>query len=165
MKHRHRVIAVGVPAILYGMSMILPVGGSNTFPTFTEPGYVAFEAGMEAIDRHDLGWHRKRVELIAAWLANPAIWIALVCLAYGRRRAALLAAGAGSVLAMSVLPTWLRFLIDYPGYWFWWGSAVAAVLTALFVLPPPAAQFAEDFGPLDRPPSSGSRDSMTGEGL
>jgi hypothetical protein len=88
-----------------------------------------------------------------AWLANPAIWTAVVALALGRRQLAVAAAGVGSVLAMSVLPMWWRYLLDFPAYWLWWASAIAALLTALFVLPRPVAPFAEDFGPLPERPA------------
>jgi len=67
--------------------------------------------------------------LVAAWLANPAIWIALIFFVDECWRMARVTAGCGLALGLAVLPRYYLVVGFLPGYWFWLGSA-ALILTA-----------------------------------
>lgn len=151
-----RLIAVAVPTGLYLASMFLLVASpfatrtGSKLPSF--PGYDAFELGFRALTVLDPDWDLVRVGLAVAWLANPALWTAFVCLLIGRRRTAIVSAVIACGLSVCVLPSWWDEVSQCPGYWAWWGSSVAALLAALFLLPRPRPAFADDFGPLPGSP-------------
>jgi hypothetical protein len=92
--------------------------------------------------------------MAGAWLANPSIWLAVGCLAIGWRRMAIVTASIGGLLCLCVLPIWWVLVFEYPAYWFWWGSAVAALLSRLFLLPRPPQPFVEDYRPMSGPPQT-----------
>ena len=150
MSATRRVIATGLPLGLYVASLLLPATGPIwSGDTTTHNGWEAFEVGYGAIiDLEE--WFPGRVLLIAGWLANPAIWTAIVCLALGWRRMAAVTASVGCLLTLCVLPDWWQLVVDHPAYWFWWGSSVAALLCALFLLPRTPQPFVEDYRPMSR---------------
>lgn len=148
-----RLIAVAVPTGLYLASLFLPVVGSlSSKSTMTFPGYDAFVIGFRALTLAEWDWDLVRFGLAVAWMANPALWAALVCVLISRPRPAIISAGIACGLSACVLPSWWEEVSQYPGYWAWWGSSVAALLAALFLLPRPRPRFADDFGPLPGSP-------------
>jgi len=115
-------------------------------------GADAFGVGFRATFLFEEEWPLYRIELAVAWMANPAIWLAIGSVALGFRRIAMVAAGIGCALCLSVLPRWGGELVQYPAYWCWWGSSVTALLVALFLFPRPRQSYAEDFEPMTAPP-------------
>jgi hypothetical protein len=149
------LIVVGIAAGLYLASMALPVVGFKVRgwdPTTYVCGYEVFLTSFRAFYADD-GWEWERIALVAAWMANPAIWCAFVCLVVGWRYAASILAGTSCILGMCALPEHGPWIIGLPGYWFWWGSFVAAFLGALFVLPRRSLAYAEDFAPMNEAPN------------
>jgi hypothetical protein len=140
------------------------------------PGYEAFEAAFRVTfliteeeltsdEKKDLLGSAEWLEIGAAWFANPAFWLALICIAAGWRECAVVIAGLAVLLSMSVLLHWWQNLPRLPGYWFWWGSFVAALLGAMFVLPRRAPAYAVDFAPMadipEIPFASSTNDPLT----
>jgi hypothetical protein len=153
MSRARRVIAVSVPLGLYLVSLILPATGSFVVGSDTRySGFEAFEVGFRATFLLEQGWPIERIEMAAAWLANPAIWLAIASLALAQRRIVTIAAGVGCVLCLSVLPRWGEELVRYPAYWCWWGSSVAALVSGLFLLARRPQPYVEDFRPMNSPP-------------
>jgi len=110
-------------------------------------GFEAFKAGWMATFEMD-EWSLERLGLSCAWFANVAFGIALLAIVFGFRRYAVLVAACACLMSMSVLPHWWPELLKHAGYWFWWGSMIAAVFSAVFILPRPRNPFVDDFGPL-----------------
>ena len=149
MKPRRYRIAVWLPLTLYLASMIVPAFGPVTVWGDPYPGHEVFRAGYRSVfELGEPGWGRELATLQATWFANPAMWVAFVFLVIGRRRGAIVAAGLGSFLCLGILTTPGRSVVEYPGYWLWWGSAVTALLVALFVLPRRPQPGADDYRPL-----------------
>jgi hypothetical protein len=154
-KSVRRLIAVAIPAVMYTASMfltvaILPVSGTGPLEFVTIYGHEAFEGCLRCF--YLVGaWDLARVIYASAWMANPALWCALVFLAIGWRRMAMICALVACALALGVLyeGTWF---IDCPGYWFWLGSMVAAVLSGCFLLKRTPPAYADDYGRLPRQP-------------
>jgi hypothetical protein len=148
-----RLFAVSIPLSLYLASLILPATGSFVVGSNTRnSGAVAFELGFRATFLPEKEWPLERVELAAAWMANPVIWLAIGGLALGFRRIAMIAAGIGCALCLLVLPRWGEELVQYPAYWCWWGSSILALLAALFLFPRQLVPYVEDFKPMTAPP-------------
>src|SRR5688500_1958070 len=103
MSHGRVVFAVG--AVLYVAALVLPAVGPLD-PRFSDATYCgadAFRVGWRAL----LLWEPAELDwwvLSAAWLANPAVWVALVAAGCGCRRTAIVAAGAALILGLAVLP-------------------------------------------------------------
>jgi hypothetical protein len=70
--------------------------------------------------------------LAVAWLANPAVWLAVGCAAAGRWRAGGVAAGCGLLLALLPLPWYRSDVAGLPGYWVWAGSAALLLAASAF---------------------------------
>jgi hypothetical protein len=89
-------------------------------------------------------WDLDRAALAAAWLANPAFWVALGCALLGRGHASALAAAVGVALGLAALPRYAAVVGGQPGYWLWLaGIAVLAAAPAATLLrrrPIPSAQ-------------------------
>ncbi|HEY1376298.1 MAG TPA: hypothetical protein VGF55_05865 [Gemmataceae bacterium] len=68
--------------------------------------------------------------LVAAWFANPAIWVAILAAGCGRWRMAQVAAGCGLALSLPVLTRYGGMVGGYPGYWAWVGSAVIVAVAS-----------------------------------
>ena len=129
---RGRYLVAVSTAGLYAASMLLPAVApfNPEFSNTTYPGYVAFRAWKVVLD-----WAPGELEwwlLGAAWLANPAIWLAVVLVATGRWRAAMVAAGCGFALGLVVLPRFYPIVSGLPGYWAWIGSAGLLFAAGLF---------------------------------
>jgi hypothetical protein len=141
-------IAVWLPAGLYLVSFYLPVAEAPLYYSRPDPlaGHEVFRLGFRVLLVADLS-ARHQVEMVGAWCANPAIWVALASVVGGRRRTGIVAASVACVLCMGVLPTWRADVLRYPGYWLWWGSAMTALLVALFVLPGRPQPDADDYRP------------------
>ena len=129
---RKRWLVAVCAAGLYALSMLLPTAApfnpesNNT----TYPGYVAFRAWKVVLD-----WSPGELDcwlLGTAWLANPAIWLAVVLVATGRWRTAMVAAGCGFVLGLVVLPRFYPIVSGFPGYWAWIGSAALLLVASLY---------------------------------
>jgi hypothetical protein len=114
----------GIPGVFIGgwvylSALLLPV--LPDFPGFA--GYEAFQLGWKALTATAPGWDIDRVLLASSWFANPAIWVALVCLAVGWWRGAAVAGAGGLILCLAVLPRCWPILSVALGYWAWLGSA------------------------------------------
>jgi hypothetical protein len=142
-------IAAWLPLVLYMTSMIVPVIGPVTKWGDLHLGHEVFRAGFRNVFVVDGEgwWDREVATLQATWFANPAMWVAFVCLPLGWRGGAIGAAGIGSFLCLGILTTPLRSVLEYPGYWLWWGSAAMALVVALFVLPGRPQPGADDYRP------------------
>jgi hypothetical protein len=150
-----RFLAVIVPAAMYLISLMVPVADPLAAPhSSPQTGATAFRVAWNVMFLHyEGGWPLERLELVAAWWANPAIWAALISFAFGWRKPAMITAGAAAVLAMSVVPGWWEGLIHHPAFWLWWGSAIVTLLLATFGLPRRLPAFGQDYGPLGAPPT------------
>jgi hypothetical protein len=108
---------------MYVAALFLPTVApfNPAFSTTTYPGYVAFRMWKVLVEwvPEDIHWW----VISLAWLANPAIWIAIVLTAAGFRRGAGAFAGCGLVLGFVPLPCGYSALGELPGYWAWVGSA------------------------------------------
>jgi hypothetical protein len=130
-----REFVAGTAAVLYALALIMP-----TYHVFnprisnaTNPGIDAFRIGWRALTAGE--WGEPDLWLLsAAWLANPAIWVAEVAVACGWWRVAGLGAGCGLLLCLTVLLRFGEMVTGHPGFWAWSGSAafllVASVLAA-----------------------------------
>jgi hypothetical protein len=106
-------------ALLLPVATIFFLGGIVPFP-----GYMGFQVQWECLTSTDPQWDRDRVLAACSWFANPAIWIALVCLVIGWWRAAGLSGAAGLILCLVALPLFCGDrVVSGPGYWAWLGSA------------------------------------------
>ena len=151
MRYSRRLIAVGVPTGVYLLALVLPavqpmkgIGwlGSSS-------GHDAFVVGYRVwFDLEDEDWNLERILIAASWLANFAIWAAILLLAFGRRRLAFTAGVTGCLLTLCALPYYWQMIIDQPGYWCWWGSAIAAILGSLLLYEIPQSSEADDYLPL-----------------
>jgi hypothetical protein len=135
MNSRQRTWSVIIAYGLYVMAFLLPVtnpyaddnsGGLN--------GADAFYVGWTALTA--VGpWDLDNASLAAAWLANPAFWLALGGAVLDRGRASALAAGVGVALALPVLPRYAAVVGGQQGYWLWLASlAVLAAAPAATLL-------------------------------
>lgn len=104
-------------ALLYAVSMFLQV-----FRFMDEPirGYDAFRIGLDAL----LSMKIRDIDVSLAWLANPAIWLAILFAARGHWRAGRFAAGCGLALGLVMLIRYHELILHGPGYWAWIGSAL-----------------------------------------
>lgn len=165
-----------VPAALLAVALYV---ASLALPAFRSPlrrsrvvysGYDAFLVGWRAwVGLDPLDWDGERVILCAGWVANPATWVAVVCLAGGSRQ---LAAGFAGVALAGQLPVGWRcwaIVAGYPGFWCWVAAPVWLVAAAWAgrliprrpVEPPPApadptpSGVGEKWGPHRWPQGSG----------
>lgn len=135
---------------MYAASMFLPATGYSIRGSNKDSyilGYEAFEFCFRTLYM-DEAWSWERIGCVAAWLANPAFWLAIICLFGHWRFAAILFAGSACILAPCILPGSVAWIVGHSGFWVWWSSMVAALLSALFLLKRSPVPFAEDFGPL-----------------
>jgi hypothetical protein len=129
----YRSMVVTCGGVLYLLALLLPTAEVTVFDKSVPnkfAGYEAFELGWKALTAWDK-WNADRAILAAAWLANPAIWAALVCVARGWRRWTMLAASLGLALALIALPRWYSKVASQPGYWVWLGSAVVPLIASM----------------------------------
>jgi hypothetical protein len=108
-------------------------------------GYEVFKICFGLVCKLDC-WSTDRAPLVLAWIANPAMWGVVAFLAARLRSLALVFAATACGLALCILPFEAASFIGYPGYWFWLGSMIAAMLAALFLLPRPRNEFVDDYG-------------------
>jgi hypothetical protein len=113
-------------------------------------GYEAFEACFEAITRpNPFDW--PQIALWATWLANPFFVVALISSACAWRRLSVIVSGSAAGIApMIIVCFWpgVSWFLNYPAFWFWWGSMIVALLAAVFVLEKAPMPYADDFGPM-----------------
>lgn len=124
MNKRWREVVVWFGVGLYLASLLLPTAApfNPEFSDTTYAGWVAFRIGLGALlalEPFRLDWWL----LGGAWLANPAIWLSIVLLAYGHCREAAKAAGCGLILSLLILPKGYVTVGGLPGYWVWVSSA------------------------------------------
>jgi hypothetical protein len=120
MQKRYRFMIAGIGAALYSASLALPT--ARTFGSNTEFGFDAFLICWEAM----MEWKPDNFEwwsVVLAWLANPAIWIAVVAAAWGRWHISTLTASYALALCLLVLALFGDIVAGYPGFWVWAGSA------------------------------------------
>ena len=130
-----RRITIGIAALLYVASLLLPSGCVVIKIPFAtrigpDPPYYGFAAFLVAMLQFlNL---REGVWLFGSWLANPAFWLGLFWYIKSRRvRAA--AAGLLSVgLGLSILPEAWELIDGWPGYWVWLASFLTLFLGSLF---------------------------------
>ena len=67
---------------------------------------------------------------LAAWIANPLIWIALVTTLLGRYRIAFGTSAAALLLGFTVLIWASGMVAPHPGYWTWLSSACVLLVTS-----------------------------------
>ena len=72
--------------------------------------------------------------LSAAWLANPAICIAVIAIGFGRWRVGAFAASYGLAFWLAVLFCFGDVVAEHPAYWTWGASAVFLLVSAIVVL-------------------------------
>jgi hypothetical protein len=85
-------------------------------------------------------------------MANPAVGSAFAFIAVGWRRMAIICSSVACIMALGVYP-YCDLFVSYPGFWFWWGSMIVALLSACFLLKRPSFAQAEDYGPMTIPES------------
>lgn len=70
---------------------------------------------------------------IPMWLANPAFWIGLECLALGKERSAQRGAGVALLLALSELPLFFSGILV--GYYVWVASIFLLLFASFYCFP------------------------------
>jgi hypothetical protein len=120
---------------MYAVALALPTYHvfNPRFSNTTYAGADAFRVGWRSLTAYE--WREADFWLLsAAWLANPAIWVAIFAVGCGWWRAAGVSAGGGLLLCLSVLPRFNGMVAEHPGFWAWSASAafllVASVLCA-----------------------------------
>ena len=97
------------------------------------PGYTVFRLGWVLITKweKDDPFVGMQLVVVTAWMANPAIWLAIGAVSCRRWWWTRLFAGVGLALALAplVLPQFADALAGQPGYWMW--AASAALLFAI----------------------------------
>jgi hypothetical protein len=146
-----RLIAMSIPTVLYMASLfmtiaIIPISGTGPLRFNRVSGYEAFRHCFQSF-YFRYGWDWGRIGCGTVWMANPAIWCAFVFIAAGRRRMAVISAITACALALAGCFEWTLF-VSYPGFWFWWGSMVTAILSECFLMRRSSPPQAEDYGPL-----------------
>ena len=123
MNTRLRWLIAGTGAALYAVSFALPVMGPilRSAPA-PYSGAEAFQWGWECLKEWDPAETRWWVGT-AAWLANPAIWIAVIVAGLGRWRIGALAGFYGLALCLVPLSSLSDMVVGYPAYWTWIASA------------------------------------------
>jgi hypothetical protein len=126
-----RLAVAASAGAMYVAALFLPAVApfNPSFSNATVPGYTAFRAWVVFIE-----WEPGRLDwwvLGLAWLANPAIWAAIVLIAVGCRRAAGVAAACGVTLGLVPLPWGYSSIGGLPGYWMWIGSAGLVLAASL----------------------------------
>lgn len=73
--------------------------------------------------------------LAAAWFANPLLWLALICLAWGKFRSAVWLGAAATILALLVLPAWFSWYgtseVPHAAYWTWLACMPLTAVTGI----------------------------------
>jgi hypothetical protein len=144
MNSRRQTWTVAVAVGLYAVAFLLPAAYPfadgkfsrlyGSWVDFRIDGAGAFHLGWNALTAVG-DWDLERAPLAAAWLANPAFWVALGCALLGRERASALAAAVGVALGLAVLPRYSAVVVGQPGYWLWLASmAVLAAAPAITLL-------------------------------
>lgn len=152
-RYSRRLIAVVVPTGIFGLAFLLPVAKlMNAKPWLgSVSGYEAFQMGYRAWFSPEMeDWNLTRALIAGAWLANFAIPAAVLSLAFGVRRIAIIAGVTGVLLTLCPLPDFWELILHQPGYWCWTGSAVAAILASLLLHKSPQSSAAEDYLPLSK---------------
>lgn len=131
MKRSRKAVLISLAGALYVASLLLPTVDAVWGSSGASPGYVAFAEGWGCIFTRD-PWEFGRVVMVIAWLANPAVWLALAAIAAGRWRMAsifsLFAVGA----MMQVGVFFWDALIWKPGFWVWLaGGALLAAASSV----------------------------------
>jgi len=123
-----RWVVPGIAVAYYAASFVLP-----TFKALqVELGAEAFSIGWNSLISFESN-ERDYWILSFAWLANPAIWIAIIAAGFGRWRMATLAAGCGVVLCWTAMLRFSEILATYPGFWAWSGSASVLLVGSLLM--------------------------------
>jgi hypothetical protein len=111
-----RWVIAGVAAVFYVASLVLPCANPFNSPSGTTySGVEAFRVGWRAVtvwEPSDADWF----VLSAAWLANPAIWVAVAAAHLDRWRIAAMAAGCALLLCASVLFQFGELVAGQPGF-------------------------------------------------
>jgi hypothetical protein len=152
-KRARRLIAVTIPVALYVAAPWMPNAAFTTF-RFHTPFSVDYDSVFWAI-QYFFRYGRRDLDTVcyaSAWMANPALWCAILFIAVGWRRMAMICAGVACLLALGLFVNsgWVSL---FPAYWFWSASMTSALLCAGFLLKPRTLPYAEDYGYL--PPKSG----------
>jgi hypothetical protein len=143
-----RSIAVAIPAGLYVAAPFMPNAAFTTL-CFHTPFDVAHTGVFRCVryffleHRWDLSW----VCYASGWMANPALWCAILFIAIGWRRMAVFSASAACLLALVLFWNGTWFIL-FPAFWFWSASMIAALLCAWYLLKTASPLQDEDYGPL-----------------
>jgi hypothetical protein len=152
-KSERRLIAVAIPVFLYAAAPFMPNAAFTTLCIHT-PFVIRYESTLSAI-RYFVRycrWNFDEVCYASAWMANLAVLCAILFIATGWRRMAMLCAGTATLLALGLFihADWVSL---FPAYWFWSASMIAALLCAYFLLKPKTLPYTDDYGHL--PPRPG----------
>ena len=134
MNRRWRGSIAVTGAALYLASLMLPAAGSIIRrSSAVGTGLDAFLGGFAVLVR----WEPMEIDwwvFAAAWLVNPAIWIAVIAAGCGCWRTGAIAASYGLALWLLALSRFSAMVIDHPGYWTWGGSAAFLFVACTAVL-------------------------------
>lgn len=117
---------------LYGVSLVLPA--VVIFPKNSDTPYLGFEA-FQAGSHCLVDWapgDRDWWLLTVSWLANPTLWVALVCIALGRWRTGAALGGCALLMALIALTLFGPAVSRMPGYWVWAGSMAVVMVSPLY---------------------------------
>lgn len=145
-KYARRLIAVAVPAVLYVAAMFMPNVAFSTLCYHT-PFIVGHRYVFECYQFFFLYTRRDVSDIcyLAGWIANPLLVLAIIFIATGWRRMAMICAGVACSFAIALFCNGSWVLL-FPAYWFWSASMIAALLSARFLLTTAAIPYADDYG-------------------
>jgi hypothetical protein len=120
-----RWFIVGVAAFLYLLSFALPVLEplKPDSPRTGAFGWEAFQIGWMALvsfEVTDLDWWI----FGTVWLANPAIWLSILCIMRRTWKLSLLSSGMAILISIPAPFQGASFIDSLPGYWTWLSSSV-----------------------------------------
>jgi hypothetical protein len=143
-----RLIAVAIPAVLYVAAIFMPNAAFTTL-CFHTPFIVCHKYVFECY-QYFFFYSRGDVSdicYLAGWMVNPVFLLAIVFIAKGWRRMAMICASVACLFAFGLYCNGSWVLI-FPAYWFWSASLIAAFLSAKLLLKRSAQSQVEDYGPL-----------------
>ena len=123
----------GVAAAIYAVSLALPTAApfNPQFSTTTYNGLDALQTSGQSLMAGEFA-ERDWWVMSAVFLANPAIWVAIIAAWRGYWWIGTAAAGSAVNLALLVLPHYGGIVMSLPGYWTWLGSAAFLLVACVW---------------------------------
>lgn len=122
----HRTFLIALVGGMYLSALLLPVAGRASTYTGAEFLRHCFEGFTRARWEHTYG-----LSQVVGFLAHPAFWLGVGCLAAGRLKAAGMMAGLSTVCILAILPIFHSFVLNHIGFYVWVASGLALWFASL----------------------------------